>query len=193
MDEKYNEFLGGNPNAPQITTPISFPEHLSNSPFRKFGVNEDKRFAINRFTNNGAYVRGGMLYFRLNGVDIFTETTNSIFVDKSNNSVIIRPANNLQNIEEENVDPEQRQYVILMYSKDGDDTYYRWESMIGRKTMYEYIVNNVEDFDPDNSIILTDNVAMKDALTVVQFVKYLQNANLVEEDDFDIDQYIGEF
>ena len=155
-------------------------------------LNGISKFVINRLTDNGAYVRGGMLYFRLNGVDIFTDIDDNIFVDKDNNTLTVRKSN-LENIDKQDTDPEQRQYVILMYSKDGDDTYYRWESMIGRKTMYEYIVNNVEDFDPDNSIILTDNVAMKDALTVVQFVKYLQNANLVEEDDFDIDQYVGEF
>ena len=61
--------------------------------------------------------------------------------------------------------------------------------MTGRSIVYEYIKNNIEDIDPDNSIILTENVAVKDAFTVSQFVKYLQNASLVEEDDFDIEMY----
>ena len=52
-------------------------------------------------------------------------------------------------------------------------------------------VNNIEDIDPDKSIVLTENVAIKDAFTVSQFVKYLQNASLVEEDDFDIEIYSG--
>jgi hypothetical protein len=36
---------------------------------------------------------------------------------------------------------------------------------------------------------LTDNVALKDALSVTQFVNYLKNGNLVPEDDFNIDDY----
>ena len=142
-------------------SPFTFVENQSQKqkPFSFIdnNIEGEKKFVINRLTDNGAYVKGGMLYFRLNGVDIFTETTNSIFVDKSNNSVIIRPANNLQNIEEENVDPEQRQYILLMYGGETDETYY-WESMTGR---------------------------------VYQFVKYLQNGGLIEdEEEFDIDSYI---
>ena len=158
--------------------------------FLKDNINSDTKFVINRLTDNGAYVKGGMLYFRLNGVDIFTDIDHSIFVDKKNNSVVIKTAENLANIEDK-TDPEMRQYIILIYNTNPDLDEFRWESMTGRTTIYEYIKNNIEDIDPDNSIILTENVAIKDAFTVSQFVKYLQNASLVEEDDFDIEIYSG--
>ncbi len=158
--------------------------------FLKDNINSDTKFVINRLTDHGAYVKGGMLYFRLNGVDIFTDINHSIFVDKKNNSVVIKTAENLANIEDK-TDPEMRQYIILIYNTNPDLDEFRWESMTGRSIMYEYIKNNIEDIDPDKSIILTENVAIKDAFTVSQFVKYLQNASLVEEDDFDIEMYSG--
>ena len=156
--------------------------------FLNDNINSDTKFVVNRLTDNGAYVKGGMLYFRINGVDIFTDINHSIFVDKKNNSIVIKPADNLANIEDK-TDPELRQYIILIYNTNPDLAEFRWESMTGRSIVYEYIKNNIEDIDPDNSIILTENVAVKDAFTVSQFVKYLQNASLVEEDDFDIEMY----
>lgn len=158
--------------------------------FLNDNINSDTKFVINRLTDNGAYVKGGMLYFRINGVDIFTDINHSIFVDKKNNSVVIKTAENLANIEDK-TDPELRQYIILIYNTNPDLEEFRWESMTGRSIMYEYIKNNIEDIDPDKSVILTENVAIKDAFTVSQFIKYLQNASLVEEDDFDIEMYSG--
>ena len=151
-------------------------------------INDTDQFVINRLTDNGAYVKGGMLWFRINGVDIFTDLNHSIFVDKNNNSVVIKPADNLKNIED-TTDPELRQYIILKYGVEDQDIY-TWESMTGRSITYEYIKNNIEDIDPDKSIVLTENVAIKDAFTVTQFIKYLQNGNLIEDDEeFDIDSY----
>ena len=158
--------------------------------FLNDNINSDTKFVINRLTDNGAYIKGGMLYFRINGVDIFTDINHSIFVDKKNNSVVIKTAENLANIEDK-TDPELRQYIILIYNTNPELDEFRWESMTGRTVMYDYIKNNIEDIDPDHSIILTENVAIKDAFTVSQFVKYLQNASLVEEDDFDIEMYSG--
>ena len=153
-------------------------------------INEPDQFVINRLTDNGAYVKGGMLYFRLNGVDIFTDINYSIFINKANNSIVIRNADNLSNIDDDSIDSEFKQYIILIYGVDEDQEVFRWESMTGRTTMYNYIKNNVDSIDVDNSIILTENVPIKDAFTVFQFVKYLQNGNLIEDDeDFDIDYY----
>lgn len=156
--------------------------------FVKDDINDINHFVINRLTDNGAYVKGGMLWFRINGVDVFTDVNHSIFVNKKNNSVVIKSADNLKNLEEDKVDPELRQYIILIYGAEDQDVY-RWESMTGRTITYEYIRNNIEDIDPDKSIILTENVPIKDAFTVSQFVKYLKNGNLIEEDDFNIEYY----
>jgi hypothetical protein len=62
--------------------------------------------------------------------------------------------------------------------------------MTGRTEAYNYIKDNILliGFDPDQSLVLTENVPYKDAKTVTQFIQYLQNG-LVEEDEFNIEDY----
>lgn len=166
------------------------------SPFYKVEdeINTSERYAILKTTDNGKFVRGNLLYYRFNNVDIYTDIDNAIFVDAINCSITVKEYSKaLAQINP--VDPEERQYIILMYIDDDmidDDMYqYTWESMIGRTAIYDYIVNNIATnyMNPDKSIILTDNVALKDALTVTQFVSYLKNGNLIPEDDFNIEEY----
>ena len=168
------------------------------NPFYKVDniTNGADRFVILSTTENGKYVRGNLLFYSMNGVEIYTDINNAILVDTINKTFTVRKADSV--LEEINpTDPEQRQYVIIMVLDDDinneDINKYIWASMIGRTTMYEYIKENIEInyINPDKSIILTDNVALKDALSVTQFIKYLKNGNLVEEDDFDIDEYRG--
>lgn len=166
------------------------------SPFYKVEdeINTSERYAILKTTDNGKFVRGNLLYYRFNNVDIYTDIDNAIFVDAVNSSITIKEYSKaLAQINP--VDPEERQYIILMYIDDDmtdeDIQQYTWESMIGRTAIYDYIVNNIASnyMNPDKSIILTDNVALKDALTVTQFISYLKNGNLVPEDDFNIEEY----
>ena len=111
--------------------------------FTNDNINDDNHFVINRLTDNGAYVKAGMLYFRFNGVDIFTDLNHSIFVNKKNNSIVVKAADNLKNIED-STDPEFRQYIILIYGLDDNQEEFKWESMTGRTVMYEYIKNNID-------------------------------------------------
>ncbi len=155
-------------------------------------VNHEHRFAIMRTTENGKYVRSGQLWFSLNGVEIFTDLDNIIYVDTINNTFIVKNGNKIiEEISPE--DPEQRQYVLLMKCvDDNEEEYFKWESMTGRTYCYNYIVNNIDLFSiyPDESFVLTERVSLKDAITISEFVRYLKNAELVEEDGFDIDEYI---
>ena len=156
--------------------------------------NGPDRFAIIKTTDNGKYIRGNMLFYAYKGIEIYTEIDNVIFVDTINDIINIREYSKTLN-EIDPVDPEERQYVIIIVSdediEDEGNSMYTWDAMIGRTTMYNYIVNNIEIkyMDPDKSIVLTDNVPLKDALSVTQFVNYLKNGNLVPEDDFNIDDY----
>ena len=207
MDEKYNEFLGGNPNAPQITTPISFPEHLSNSPFRKFGVNEDKRFAINRFTNNGAYIRGDTICYELNGVQVFAPINATIMVNLNMNTLFILDESKTNNVSNtisstNNIDPEEKQYIILyilLTTEPGEEDNgipvdaYRWESIKGRTNAYDSIKINAPVIDIDKSLVLVDNVPLKDALSVREFANYLKNSNIIIDESFDIEDYSSEY
>ena len=152
--------------------------------------NEKYKFAILRSTENGKYVVGGLLHFELNGVQINTELNNVILVDLLNKTVLIKEFDKInETISPE--DPEERQYIILMScinEETGEDEY-RWEAMQGRSTMYKYIADNEDmlEIDPDKSLILTDNVAFKDALTVRQFVRYVKNKGMFENDGLEFD------
>ena len=48
------------------------------------------------------------------------------------------------------------------------------------------------DLDPKGSLVLTENVSLKDALTVEQFIKHIQSIESID-DGFDIENYIYEF
>ena len=176
--------------------PITFHKEKGNTIINPFRViddhpNDKTKFAILKTTENGKYVRGGMLYFEFRGVEIYTEINNAIFVDTVNNSIFIKEYQKvIDEITPE--DPNEKQYILLMKCMDQNGEYYVWEAMQGRNSAYEYIINNLDDMniDPENSFVLVETVPYKDALSITGFIKYLQNAELVDPEEFDIDAYI---
>ena len=52
--------------------------------------NDKYRFAILSSTENGKYIKGGMLCFNLNGFEICTELNNAIFVDLHQKTCFIK-------------------------------------------------------------------------------------------------------
>ena len=159
--------------------PIKFIDRDLNSRFN---------YAILKTTENGRYVRGNMLWYMLNGVEIYTDINNVIFVDEANKCLFIR--DNASVVDEiAPADPESKQYIILYtdfgFEDNGDPL--RWESYIGRSNAYEAIKTNIYSIDPDKSLVLVDNVKLEDSLSVREFVEYLVNANIVEDEiDFDV-------
>lgn len=153
--------------------------------------NDKTKFAILKTTENGKYVRGGLLFFNFNGVEIYTEINNAIFVDTVNNSIFIKE---YQKVIDEitPVDPSEKQYILLMKIEDQDGPSYIWEAMQGRETAYKYIINNIDELNinPEESFVLVETVPYKNALTITGFIKYLQNAELVDPNEIDIDEYI---
>ena len=204
MDDKYNYAIGINDNVPEIRTPISFSDKISTSPFRKFGVNEDKRFAINKFTSNGAYVRGDTVFYELNGVQVYAPLDATIMVNLYNNTLFILDESKTSNVTNTvtTTNPEEKQYIllyVLLTTEPGEDDNgipedaFRWESLIGRTTAYDSIKVNAPVIDVDKSLVLVDNVALKDALTVREFVNYLKNSNIIIDETFDIEDYSSEY
>lgn len=153
--------------------------------------NDDTKFAILSSTENGKYVVGGMLCFNFRGVDIITEINNAIFIDTKANTAVIKDYHRVKE-EITPVDPEERQYIILMRLNNPRREEFVWEALQGRRNAYHFIQDNIDEleFDPEESFVLVDTVPYKDALTVAAFVRYLKNAELVEVNDgFDIDEY----
>ncbi len=151
--------------------------------------NTPERFIILRTTSNGKYVIGNMIHYNYNGLEIVTDINNAIFVDTINNTIFIREYDKvLREIAPE--DPETRQYIILFtpFDKDQDEVTYEWIAIEGRTATYDWIKHRAWLIDSRESLVLTENVPYKDALTVSDFVQYLHNSGIVD-DDFDIHEF----
>lgn len=189
----------GDKDKKKVTSPIEFVQGNESYQDKPLGlikqdINNETGFAIARTTDNGKWVRGNMLYYLFNGVEIYTEINNIIFVDTINNTLFIREYSKVsEGIAP--VDPEERQYIILYTDigyEDAEDGFpLRWESITGRLNAYESLKPNLPVIDVDKSIILVDTVKVSDALSVREFIKYLQNADIVDKYEIDIDSYTG--
>lgn len=181
----------------EAVQPIRFleeGEELKYQPikFMDQDVNSRFQYAILKTTENGRYVRGNMLYYSLNGVEIYTDINNIIFVDEQNKTFFVRNYESaLSEIAPDN--PEKKQYIVLYtdleFDEFGNEIPLRWESYIGRMNAYEAIKTNISLIDPDKSLVLVENVALKDSLSIRQFVEYLVNADIVP-DEIDFDEYL---
>lgn len=181
----------------KVESPIEFvgKDNYRENPisFMDKDINNEYSFAITKLTENGKYVRGNMLFYSLNGVEVYTDMNNIIFVDTINNTLFVREYSKVAN-EINPEDPEMRQYIMLYVDLVDEDEVppLRWEAVIGRSNAYESIKPNCPVIDIDKSMVLVDNVALKDALSIRQFVKYIQNANIIR-DGFEIDNYSNEY
>lgn len=182
----------------QIKQPIIFTDNPVEEAigFIENEINGDSNFAITKTTQNGKWMRHGLLFFSMNGVEVYTDPNNIIFVDMINKTMFIREHEKVnKNISTDN--PEEKQYIILYtdlgYNEDSEEEFpLRWESVQGRTNVYENIKANAPVIDLDKSIVLVESVPVKDALTVREFVKYLQNSDMVDKyDGFDIDEFTG--
>lgn len=180
--------------------PIEFVKKVEVSPlvFMNKDINGETNFAILKTTENGKWVRGDTLFYSLNGVEVYTDINNIIFVDTTNKTLFIRE---YQKVFSEILpeDPENKFYIVL-YSDLGyqenqesnNEFPLRWEKIQGRRNVYDSIKVNASVIDIDNSLVLVDNVGFKDALSVRDFINYVKNADMVPDDDgFDINEYSG--
>lgn len=182
-------------NNKKVISPIEFVDKIQESPisFMDKDINTESSFAILKTTAGGRYVRGNMLYYSLNGVEVYTDINNIIFVDTVNNTLFIKEYSKVIN-EIAPEDPEQKQYILLYtdigYENSDEEFPLRWEAVQGRTNAYNSIKSNISVIDIDKSLVLVETVSFKDSLSVRQFVNYLKNANMVD-DDLDIDQFTG--
>ena len=182
----------------RIKQAVSFTEpgkHQSSAlSYIEKDINGIDRFAILKTTENGKYMRGNTLYYKINGVEIFTEPTNVIFVDLKNNTVFIKDYEKVAN-EINPSDPEEKQYILLYtdlgYENSEEEFPLRWEAVTGRTEAYNNIKINAPVIDIDKSLVLVETVAMKDSLTVRKFIDYLKNGDIINDESFDINDFSG--
>jgi hypothetical protein len=155
-------------------------------------VNKDDCFAITKLTAGGKFVRGQHLFYNMRGIEVYTDINNIIFVDLHNNTLFIKEFAKIEKSINTS-DPNNRQYLILYtdlgFGGDYQEFPLRWESYTGRTTAYDSIKVNLPVIDIDKSIVLTDNVPLKDAISVREFIEHLQNAGFVDPDEIDLDEY----
>ena len=182
----------------EIIKPISFleeDEEYKRKPigFMEKEINGKKAYAITSKTANGKYMRGNMLFFSLNGVEIYTDPNNIIFVDETNKTLVIRENSRIVN--SINVsDPEQKQYIILYsYLSEDEEFDFRWEALQGRSAAYESIKANAPVINIEKSLVLVDGVKVGEALNVREFCDYLKNSNIYDDETFDIHDYDSEY
>lgn len=184
----------------EIWQPVRFleeDEEYRESPvaFIDKNINGTTKFVITRLTGAGKWMRGDLLYYKMNGVEIYTDPKNMIFVDLDNNTMFIREYDKVvQEIAPE--DPEEKQYIMLYtdigYETTTDDEFpLRWEAIIGRTNAYNAIKANAPVIDIDKSIVLVETVKVKDSLTIRQFVEYLKNSDIINDEMFDINDFSG--
>lgn len=174
-------------------------DNWKSNPIKKIEneINNQSSFAITKLTAGGKWMRGGLLFYSLNGVEVYTDPKNVIFVDTSNNTLFIKEYEKVSNqIAPDN--PEERQYIMLYvdlgYDEDnlGDEEFpLRWEAVTGRTNAYENIKVNAPVIDIDRSLVLAESVPIKDSLSVRQFMEYLKNSDIINEESFDINDYAG--
>lgn len=179
----------------RIEDAVEFIDKIQENPiyFLEDNINSSSTFAILKTTQNGKYMRGNLLYYSMNGVEIYTDSNNIIFVDAINHTLFVREYEKVER-EINPQDPEEKQYILLYVDlteeDDEGEVPLRWEAVQGRNHAYESIKANAPVIDTDKSLVLVETVPYKDSLSVRQFVKYLQNSDMVDKyDGFDIDTY----
>lgn len=81
-------------------------------------------------------------------------------------------------------------YLLLIKIPNSDETF--WEIIEGREEAYDYIVNNIDIIDVDESFIVANKIEIDlDKMhTIYGFVKFVKQENNIV-DEFDIDDYMN--
>lgn len=85
---------------------------------------------------------------------------------------------------------EDIKYLLLVKVPNSDERF--WEIITGREEAYNYIKNNIDVIDVDESYIIATKteVDLDNMHTIYGFVKFVKEKNDIV-DEFDIDDYIS--
>lgn len=89
-------------------------------------------------------------------------------------------------------DANHRQYLLLLITShpESTDTPNTFEIIQGRDEVYKFIRDNIEDIDVVDSRIMVTHQSLEESITLLQFVRHIKDEHLVEDDDFDIMDYV---
>jgi len=86
---------------------------------------------------------------------------------------------------------ENIKYLLLIKMPNSDETF--WEIIEGREEAYNYIKNNIDIIDTENSFIVANKmkeINLDNMHTIYDFVKFVKEKNDIV-DEFDIDDYLN--
>lgn len=87
------------------------------------------------------------------------------------------------------IDPSKKQYLLLIYYyTDEIDKERSFEIITGRLEVYQFIKDNKDIINLEDSRILLTYQTLEDSITLLQFVRHLKDNELVQDDGFDIDE-----
>ena len=86
-------------------------------------------------------------------------------------------------------DGRTKQYLLLIYDKQ-DPECRTFELVTGRKDVYEYVKEHIDEIDLELSHILSETTTIADAVKVVDFMRVMKDH--FEDEEFVIDDYVNE-
>lgn len=85
-------------------------------------------------------------------------------------------------------DPEEKEYILLLYTENGDAPGPWWEICKGRTAAYEYLKQYIEILEIHDSYVLVEGIPSERRITVYQFLRHIQDKEFYN-DSFDIEDY----
>ena len=84
--------------------------------------------------------------------------------------------------------PEEKEYILLLLSENGDAPGPWWEICTGRTAAYEYLKQYIELIEIHDSFVLVEGIPSERRITVYQFLRHIQDKGFYN-DSFDIEDY----
>ena len=81
---------------------------------------------------------------------------------------------------------EAKEYLVCIVDKDFSAK--EWEIFEGRTATYEWLKNEIENIDLEESFVLVEGLDLSKRKSVYKFMRYVGD---LKEDNFDIDDYIS--
>ena len=85
--------------------------------------------------------------------------------------------------------PEEKEYLLCYIATEDGEEYQPWIKITGRLEVVKFIIGMIEMLDIHESFLLSGNANIKNAISVYEFMKYVEENNFYPDIVFDIEDY----
>ena len=117
---------------------------------------------------------GNYVYFKADKYDLYVPLNDTIVVDELGRNIVV-----YDQADESLTPANERNYLILCATVDGSGGQ-EYLSIKGRQNVFDTIVDMADVLDFQESIILAETTALKDAISLFEFMKMCVDKELVE-------------